>query len=99
VFVSDKPFKTSLMFASKAAAYLSIIPLRHSTLDRLLASPTSCRRPAMDKHPSLLVVKIMKRLLSLTLQPNKPHRVPASGKLVQANLIIVGKAGAYMSKS
>jgi len=58
VFVPGKPFQPSLMFVSKAGAYLNEAPLRCSTLGCAPSlthqHETKLERPARDKHSSLL---------------------------------------------
>ncbi len=58
MLVPGKPFQSSLMFASKAEAYLSEASFRCSTQGK--ATGLSCKhqtrleRPARDKYPSLV---------------------------------------------
>jgi hypothetical protein len=58
VFVPDKPFQSSLMFAGKAGAYPSEATSDATLKGRLLALPTNnilgWKGPARDKHWGLV---------------------------------------------
>jgi hypothetical protein len=61
MFVPRKPFQPSLMFASKAGAYLSGEPLGMYYYGRVLASPENIRlgpKNCQGKHSSLIMTLI-----------------------------------------